>query len=94
MTNLGRHMQKRWIIKLLFPLFRIMVQDAAMGALPQIRAAVDPDVKGAEYYGPDGKREWKGNPVLVESNKASHNLQDAARLWEESEKLTGVKFGI
>jgi NAD(P)-dependent dehydrogenase (short-subunit alcohol dehydrogenase family) len=94
MTNLGRHMQKRWIVRLLFPLFRIMAQDAATGALPQIRAAVDPDVKGAEYYGPGGKREWKGNPVLVESNEASHNLQDAARLWEESEKLTGVKFRI
>lgn len=34
-----------------------------MGALPQIRAAVDPGVKGGEYYGPGGFGEMKGYPV-------------------------------
>ena len=63
-----------------------------MGALPEIRAAVDPEVKGGTYYGPDGKKERRGYPVVVESNAASHDLQDAAKLWEESEKLTGVQF--
>ena len=69
-----------------------MAQDQAMGALPQIRAAVDPDVKGGTYYGPDGKNERKGYPVQVPSSKASEDLQDAAKLWEESERLTGVHF--
>jgi hypothetical protein len=55
---------------------------------------VDPAVKGGQYYGPDGKGERKGYPVVVPSNEASHNLQDAARLWEESEKLTGVKVAF
>ncbi len=94
MTNLGRHLENRFVFKLLSPLFKAMAQNPAMGALPQIRASVDPDVKGAEYYGPDGKREWKGDPVVVKSSEASHNLQDAAKLWEQSEKLTGVNFGI
>lgn len=94
MTNLARHLENKFLFKLLSPLFKRMAQNPAMGALPQIRASVDPDVKGAEYYGPDGKREWKGDPVVVKSNEASHNLQDAAKLWEHSEKLTGVKFGI
>lgn len=92
MTNLARHMQGRFLFKILIPLFKWMAQDQAMGALPQLRASVDPGVKGSEYYGPDGKREWKGYPVVVQSNEASHNQQDAARLWEESERLTGVKF--
>lgn len=91
-TNLSRHVEGRLLFKLLTPLFKRMAQDQAMGALPQLRASVDPRVKGSEYYGPDGKREWKGYPVVVQSNEASHNQQDAARLWEESEKLTGVKF--
>ena len=94
MTNLARHLEDRFLFKILSPLFKRMAQDQAMGALPQIRASVDPQVKGSEYYGPDGKREWKGYPVRVPSNEASHNLQDAARLWEESEKLTGVKFAF
>jgi hypothetical protein len=57
-----------------------------------IRAAVDPDVKGGEYYGPDGFREMRGFPVLVQSNAASHSEADAKRLWEVSERLTGVSF--
>jgi NAD(P)-dependent dehydrogenase (short-subunit alcohol dehydrogenase family) len=92
MTNLARHLEGKFLFKVLTPLFKRMAQDQAMGALPQIRASVDPQVKGGEYYGPDGKREWKGYPVIVPSNEASHNLEDASRLWEESEKLTGVEF--
>lgn len=94
MTNLARHMEGRILFKILTPLFKRMAQDASMGALPQIRAAVDPEAKGSEYYGPDSKREWKGFPVLVPSNEASHNQEDAKILWEESEKLTGVKFNL
>jgi hypothetical protein len=55
---------------------------------------VDPGVKGGQYYGPDGKREFKGYPVVVQSNQASHHPGDAAKLWQESEKLTGVKFEL
>ncbi len=69
-----------------------MAQGQDMGALPEIRASVDPAVKGGTYYGPDGKGERKGYPVVVPSNEDSHNLKDAAKLWEESERLTGVKF--
>jgi hypothetical protein len=67
-------------------------QNSAMGALPSIRAAVDPNVKGGEYFGPDGPRESKGFPILVQSNEASHNLDDARQLWQVSEELTGVKY--
>jgi len=93
-TNLARHLVPNWMVRLLFPLFGFMMQEKAMGALPQIRASVDPKVQGGEYYGPGGKREWKGFPVRVRSSEASHNLQDAARLWEVSEKLTGVNFDL
>ncbi len=92
LTNLARHMEGKFLFKILTPLFKMMAQDPSMGALPQIRACVDPEVKGSEYYGPDGKKEYKGFPVVVQSNEASHNQSDAAKLWMESEKLTGVKF--
>lgn len=94
LTNLMRHLEKRFLIRILIPLFKGMTQHQSIGALPQIRASVDPGVKGGEYYGPDGKGERKGYPVLVPSNEASHSLEDAAKLWEESEKLTGVKFTL
>jgi hypothetical protein len=68
------------------------MQSAAMGALPLIRAAVDPQVTGGEYYGPDGFREIRGSPVLVQSNAASHDEADARQLWDVSEQLTQVYF--
>src|SRR5690349_11515084 len=32
----------------------LITQDAAHGALPQLRAATDPSVQGGQYYGPSG----------------------------------------
>lgn len=94
-TNLGRHVEKKFWFRLLAPLFYSFAQSAAMGALTQIRASVDPDVKGGEYYGPkNGINEMTGYPVRVQSNRASHNIGDARKLWEISEDLTGVSFAF
>ena len=91
-TNLARFLEDKLIFKILKPLMSPFFQEPDMGAMPGIRASVDPNVKGGEYYGPNGLFEMKGFPVLVQSNKASHNLEDAKKLWVVSEKLTGVKF--
>jgi len=92
-TNLQDEIGEHWYIKPFMPLMRLYMQDSAMGALPTLRAAVDPQARGGQYYGPGGFMEQRGYPVLVESNDASHNLADARRLWEVSEALTGVSFG-
>ena len=94
MTNLARHLEDKWWFKLLLPLAERMMQDAASGALPQLRAATDPGAVGGEYYGPSGFNEISGAPVKVESNARSHNLGDAEQLWSFSEKLTNTTFEI
>jgi NAD(P)-dependent dehydrogenase (short-subunit alcohol dehydrogenase family) len=91
-TNLTSHLEEQWYGRLLGPLVLGMLQSAAMGALPTIRAAVDPAVKGGEYYGPGGFMEQRGYPVRVESSAASHNEANARRLWQISEELTGIEF--
>ena len=63
-----------------------------MGALPTIRAAVDPFVQGGKYYGPDGFREQRGYPVRMQASAACYNLADARRLWQLSEEWTGVCY--
>jgi NAD(P)-dependent dehydrogenase (short-subunit alcohol dehydrogenase family) len=73
---------------------RLVSQSAAMGALPTLRAATDPDVKGGEYYGPSGLGEQRGNPRLVTSTRRSHDTSAQRQLWEMSEKLTGVAFPV
>jgi NAD(P)-dependent dehydrogenase (short-subunit alcohol dehydrogenase family) len=89
-TNLDRYMRTKISFKLLMPLAKLITQSQDWGALPQIRAAADPAVKPAEYYGPH--RGMKGYPVVVESNNASHSMEDAKKLWELSEAITKVTF--
>jgi NAD(P)-dependent dehydrogenase (short-subunit alcohol dehydrogenase family) len=69
-----------------------IAQSPAMGALPLLRAATDEKVAGGQYYGPGNLLETKGNPKLVRSSARSYDQELARRLWETSEKLTGVSF--
>lgn len=70
----------------------LFAQSAAMGALPTLRAAVDPNAEGGNYFGPDGLKEGRGHPVLVRPNRKARDEAVAARLWDVGSKLTGVKF--
>jgi NAD(P)-dependent dehydrogenase (short-subunit alcohol dehydrogenase family) len=87
-SNLENHMLDQWM----FRLMSRMQQSSAMGALPTLRAAVDPNARGSQYYGPGGFMEQRGYPVVVQSNAASHNEVDARRLWQVSEQLTGIHY--
>jgi len=91
-TSLADHFFQRWYLQPIRPLMGVLFQSAAMGALPSIRAAVDSFVSGGQYFGPDGSGERSGFPVVVKSNPASHNLDDARKLWEISEELTGIQY--
>jgi NAD(P)-dependent dehydrogenase (short-subunit alcohol dehydrogenase family) len=73
---------------------RAMAQPATGGALPTLRAATDPSVRGGDYYGPDGFNQMKGSPVLVTSNDRGRDADMAAKLWTASEQLTGVSFRL
>ncbi len=87
-TNLQRYSKVSSIFN---PLF---AQKQSMGALPTLYAAVAPDVKTGDYYGPSGWQELRGYPAKVESNKLSHDENIARKLWDVSEQLTGVKFNF
>ncbi|TDT97300.1 NAD(P)-dependent dehydrogenase (short-subunit alcohol dehydrogenase family) [Streptomyces sp. 846.5] len=72
----------------------VMTQKPAMGALPTLRAATDPDVIGGQYYGPGGFQQYKGYPKPVESSEQSHDPAAQRRLWTVSQELTGVTFPV
>jgi NAD(P)-dependent dehydrogenase (short-subunit alcohol dehydrogenase family) len=73
---------------------RVISQNAAMGALPVLRAATDPGVLGGQYYGPGGLFGARGYPKLAESSRQSHDTAIQGRLWTASEELTGVTFPV
>ena len=70
----------------------VFAQTAAMGALPMLYAAAAPDVRGGDYIGPDGMGEQWGNPKKVRANARASDAEAQRRLWETSERLTGVRY--
>ncbi|MGV0654546.1 SDR family NAD(P)-dependent oxidoreductase [Mycolicibacterium thermoresistibile] len=72
----------------------LLTNSPAVGALATLRAATDPEVKGGQYYGPDGFQEIRGHPVLVGSSAKSRDEDIQRRLWTVSEELTGVTFPV
>jgi NAD(P)-dependent dehydrogenase (short-subunit alcohol dehydrogenase family) len=70
------------------------VQDAAMGALPTLRAATDPAALGGTYYGPGGPFQFTGYPIVVRSSSRSLNNEAQRRLWAESEQLTQISYPV
>ena len=64
------------------------------GALPTLRAATDPEAAGGDYYGPSGFLQMRGYPIRVDMVKRARDDSVAARLWEISEDLTGVRYKL
>lgn len=92
-TELGRNAPT--LIKPLFAIAGLLLfQGAAMGSLPTLRAATDPDVEGGQYYGPDGLGEQRGHPKIVSSSAQSHDEDLQRRLWAVSEELTDVTYPV
>lgn len=79
-----------WQIMKLTP----MVQSAEKGAYPEIMCATEPDLEQEAFYGPTGKNYWTGP---VGECKLEPHAKDKAvmeRLWELSEKETGITWNL
>jgi NAD(P)-dependent dehydrogenase (short-subunit alcohol dehydrogenase family) len=92
-TNLQFHSGRRALDLLSIVGNRLIAQDEEAGALPTLYAAVA-DVPGDSFAGPDGFMEMRGKPKLVGRSKAAGDADAARRLWDLSEELTGVRFGL
>ena len=73
---------------------RFFAQKVDMGALPTLYAAIGEDAESGDFFGPSGFMEIKGYPKKVPPNKRSQDKGIAAKLWEVSENLTGIKYKI
>lgn len=90
-TNLMQHIPK-FLTFVLTPLFKPFTHPPEKGAHPSLLAALDPTVKGGDYYGPTGYREMKGEAGQVGSTPLSKDKAVAKRLWEVSEQLTDFSY--
>lgn len=72
------------------PFLSLIGQPPEQGALPQLYAATAPDAESGAYYGPDRLGETRGHPAPAAITAAGKDPRTAERLWELTEKLTGV----
>jgi len=84
------------MMKFIFNLMKLspLTQSAEKGAYPQLMCATEPNLDESGFYGPTGRSNWVGP---VGGHKIEPHAKDkvvAKRLWELSEKETGVKWNI
>lgn len=93
-TNLmsrGSGKESNSILKFLFGLAG---QPAEKGAMPTLFATTNPFLKGGEYIGPNGRRNYRGIPAISTEADSLFNAPLAKKLWEVSENLSGVTFNF
>ncbi len=71
---------------------RFLAQPAADGALPILRAATDPAAEGGQYYGPGGRRQWRGPAKQILLTPRATGRAAGRRLWRQSIETTGVRY--
>ncbi|MGE0683858.1 MAG: oxidoreductase [Candidatus Binatia bacterium] len=89
-TNLQQYKPSfRWMMS-----FPFTAQEPPAGALPTLYAATAEYVTEGDYYGPQGWFEMTGPPAKAYMSTHARSEESAKKLWELSEKLTGVTYTI
>ena len=70
----------------------LATQSVDQGALPQLRAATDPDAHGGQFFGPAGLAETRGRVTDARPSRDATDPAIAKRLWTAAEQLTGVTY--
>jgi NAD(P)-dependent dehydrogenase (short-subunit alcohol dehydrogenase family) len=71
---------------------RLFGRSASEGARSLVHAATESSVIGGGYYGPTGFGQVTGRHGPVRPSRRALDPVVAARLWEASERLTGVRY--
>jgi NAD(P)-dependent dehydrogenase (short-subunit alcohol dehydrogenase family) len=70
---------------------RLFARSPREGAASLVYAAASADMVGGEFVGPGALWVW-GGPRRAGSSRQAASVEDARRLWEVSEELTGVRY--
>ncbi|MFI9839063.1 oxidoreductase [Nonomuraea sp. NPDC051941] len=75
-------------------LVRVAFRPTPEGAKTSLYAATAPDLPGGSYIVPDGPLQLRGEPTGRTRERAIRDMATAARLWQLSERLTGVTYAL
>ncbi|MFF8452124.1 oxidoreductase [Streptomyces leeuwenhoekii] len=70
----------------------LVTQPVEQGALPQLRAATEPGVRGGQFFGPSGLWETRGRVTEARLGREAADPAVGRRLWAVAEELTGVDY--
>ncbi len=70
----------------------LVAQSATLGAQPILHGFRSAAARGGDFFGPDGWGEFAGQPIMTTPSRRARDPELAERLWERSERLTGLTF--
>ena len=82
------------MMRFMFYLMMPLTQSAEKGAYPELMCATEENLDQKGFYGPTGRSNWTGP---VGEHKIEPHAKDkvvSEKLWELSEKETGIKWNI
>lgn len=85
-----------FMMKMIFGIMKLtpLTQPAENGAYPQLMCATEPNLDENGFYGPTGRSNWVGPVGAHEIKSHAKDMVAAKKLWELSEKETGVNWKI
>jgi NAD(P)-dependent dehydrogenase (short-subunit alcohol dehydrogenase family) len=85
-----------FMMKLIFGIMKMtpLTQTAERGAYPELMCATEPNLDVERFYGPTGRSNWVGPVGAHEIKPHAKDKTAMKKLWELSEKETGVIWAI
>ncbi len=82
------------ITRFIFYLMKPLTQSAEKGSYPELMCATEEDLDQKGFYGPTGRSNWVGPVGEHKLEPHARDKKVSKRLWELSEKATGVSWGL
>jgi NAD(P)-dependent dehydrogenase (short-subunit alcohol dehydrogenase family) len=85
-----------FMMKMIFGLMKMspLTQPAENGAYPQLMCATEEDLDQKGFYGPTGRSNWVGPVGAHHIEPHAKDKAVANKLWNLSEKETGIKWNL
>ena len=86
-SKLGRYVL---ISKIIYSL--PILPPTVVGIKPLYESISNQNLKGGEFIGFDSKKQWKGNPKIVDPNPICNDEDLRNLLWGKTQELTGINL--
>ena len=93
-SNLQRH--SKGLLRKLHVLYTLSRygQSTRFGALPILRASIEPNLLGSEYFYPNSSNGLTGFPIVGKYPEIALNEENAKTLWKLSENITNINYNL